>query len=115
MCKGRDKFMKFYNICLILLSIFVITHPSFAQTQCQSLYLMYEKKNDEYKPGYIDCNGKVISPAEFDTANDFYEGFGVVTRYQKDSQTESYSGDNALESGIINTEGKIVWLKETRA
>ncbi|HET9218791.1 MAG TPA: WG repeat-containing protein [Terriglobia bacterium] len=67
-----------YLLALILASPATSTTPAppLKAKGSDPLYLF----NDNGKWGYLDRNGAILIPAEFDAAADFFEGLAPVTR-----------------------------------
>jgi len=109
----KHSFLKQIILIYIFLCVFCLV--SFAwkkepEAECKALYPFAaknqnkEKRNRE-KEGYIDCNGKVILPPQFDSASSFNEGIGLV--YVRKSDGFSYGK-------LINLKGEIVTNESTQ-
>lgn len=95
------KNIKIGAVFVILTILFVPRYGTAAIPGCDCLFPFIDEKIGKYgKYGYIDRSGKIVVPARFDIAYEFFDGVGVV-KINEDT------------FGFVDSRGKVVVFPDT--
>lgn len=97
-----------------MLFLVVYIQTNLGSENCNVLFPISTYTNDEIHWGYIDSKGKIVAQPKFDSALDFQDGVGIVFGDQKSiGFGDDGHGIFAIESGIMDINGKVVLLPNT--